>query len=103
MAFKIPHNILKLILVSSYNQMNMICHYNPCINIQSFSILTEPETGEDNIPVFVSDKNINPIDHCKTYKVEFGLIMEFVPGTHSVNLPKFLTNKHHCEIAGFMN
>jgi len=62
--------------------MNVTGHDAPGIYLQSFFFLAKPQTVEQYIPVFISDKNIEPIDHRKTYKVGFGLVSELVSNTH---------------------
>jgi hypothetical protein len=68
----------------------MAALYAPTTKLKHFFFLTKLPAIKYNVFVLFSDKEINPVDHCKTYKIWFARISEFVFSAHVENWFKSL-------------
>ncbi len=72
----------KRITFTTYDKMNMACHNAPRIHIGSFIALAVAQTIQYYFAVFVSYKDIYPVNNSKRNKEEFCIIIEFVFSAH---------------------
>jgi hypothetical protein len=60
----------------------MARHDTPAIYFKAFILLAMFPAVEHYILVFVADKKVYPVYHCKTYKVKAFLVVEFIFCAH---------------------
>ena len=86
---------MQITLHSRNNHVDVICHNNAGMDFQSFFFLAIPETFQQNFPVQVPGKHINPFDNRISYKINTFGIVEFVFGTHKLKVKIFLIETWH--------
>ena len=63
--------------MGSNNHVYMAAHDAPPINFKAFIKLAMFPTGNHDILVFVTDKQVNPIHNSKAYKIKLVLVVKF--------------------------
>jgi hypothetical protein len=66
--------------------MDMTCHDAPAVNFKPFICLAMFPAIQHNLFVFVSDKEVYPVNNCKAYEIKLILIPEFIFGTHAASM-----------------
>jgi hypothetical protein len=79
----VPDNVCHGPVMRSYDHMDMTGHNAPGIYIKALMFHAIFPAIQKNIPVFDADENINPRHDCKTYKIAFIRIIEFVFPAHT--------------------
>jgi hypothetical protein len=73
--FEVSQYIAQISLSSSRNQqMQMIGHDHPAVQLQSFIGLAEGNASHYYVPILLPAKYISPFDHCKGDKMNSPLI-----------------------------
>ncbi len=55
---------------SAYDQMHMTGHDTPRIHFKIFMLYTITKAIHNDIAILPPDKNIYPVDRCKTHKIQ---------------------------------
>ncbi len=82
MFFHITHYIFQLFVMAANYHVYMARHYTPAINFEALILLTMPPRIQQDILIFITDKQINPVYNREGYKIQLFLIAELVFGTH---------------------
>jgi hypothetical protein len=69
MLFHIAHDIFELVSLAANYYMDVTCHNAPTIYFKSLMLLAIFSAINHNLLILVTNKQVNPINHSKTYKI----------------------------------
>lgn len=70
----------------------MICHYAVGKDQQPLLFAAVDQAVDYYIPVFISGKQVYPVDYCRSDKIRIGLVMDFIFSAH-LDVGKLLSDR----------
>jgi hypothetical protein len=61
----------------------MTAHHTPSVNFEALVVLAMFPAFKDYFFIFVSDKQVDPVNNRKTNKVKLALVVEFIFAAHN--------------------